>query len=80
MFAKFKSWFDSFVASFHDSEVLVWSRVQFLVGVVWAVLSQTDLSPVISDPKYLTYWLIANGVITEYLRRRRADDFHSEDK
>jgi hypothetical protein len=59
--------------SFHNSEVILWSRIQLFVGVVWTVLSQTDLAPLISDPRYLTYWLIANGVITEMLRRRGAD-------
>lgn len=75
--------FWKFYWSFHNSEVILWARIQFLVGTVWAVLSQTDMSPLITNPKYLTYWLIANGVITELLRRRHADfdrdDHHDHD-
>ena len=61
-----------FVQSFHDSEVIWWARIQMAVGAAWVALSQTDLSPLLSG-KYLTYWLILNGFITEYLRRRRAE-------
>lgn len=59
--------------SIHNSEVILWARLQFFVGVVWTVLSTTDMAPLISDPKYLTYWLVFNGVVTEMLRRRKAD-------
>ena len=57
--------------SFHDSEVIWWARIQVVVGALWLALSQTDLSTVLSG-KYLTYWLILNGFVTELLRRRRA--------
>ncbi len=60
--------------SFHNSEVIWWSRIQVAVGAVWLGLSQTDLSPIIHDPKILTYWLIFNGVVTELFRRNRAHD------
>ena len=73
MFSKFWAWYKPIHDSFHDSEVILWARIQVLVGSLWVVASQTDLAPVISNPKYLTYWLIANGVITEVLRRNRAD-------
>ena len=54
---------------FNRSEVIFWARFQVIIGAVWVGLSAVDLSPVLSS-KYLTYWLILNGVITEYLRRR----------
>ena len=54
---------------FWHSETILWARLQVLFGVVWVVLSATDLSPVL-DAKYMTYWLIVSGVITELLRRR----------
>jgi hypothetical protein len=41
-------------------------------------VSQSDLSPFISNPKFLSGWLIFNGFVTEYLRRRRAEDFHED--
>lgn len=56
---------------FWRSETILWARAQMLVGVVWTVLSATDLSPVL-DARWLTYWLIVNGVVTELLRRRGA--------
>lgn len=70
--------FWKFYWSFHNSEVIMWARIQLFVGVVWTVLSTTDLAPLISNPKYLTYWLILNGVVTEMLRRHKAD-FKSSD-
>ena len=61
--------FQSIKDWFRNSETILWARVQVLVGVIWAVLSTADLSPVLSG-KYMTYWLIFNGVVSEYLRRR----------
>jgi hypothetical protein len=54
---------------FWHSETILWARLQVLFGVVWTVLSVTDLSPLL-DAKYMTYWLIVSGVITELLRRK----------
>lgn len=54
---------------FKRSETLAWARLQVFVGIVWTTLSSADLAPVL-DAKYLTYWLIANGIISECLRRR----------
>ena len=59
--------------SFHSSEVIWWSRVQVAVGAIWLGFSQTDLSPIIRDPKWLTYWLIFNGIVTELFRRHRGE-------
>lgn len=67
------AWYKPIHDSFHDSEVILWSRVQMLAGAVWAAASVADLSPVISNPKYFAAWVIFNGVITEYLRKRNAD-------
>lgn len=63
------------------SEVVAWARIQVLVGAVWMALSASDLSPLL-DPKYLTYWLIFNGIITELLRRRGTEyrDGHLREK
>lgn len=60
-----------FHESFHDSEVILWARIQFIAGAAYAVLSTSDLSPVISNPKYLWGWMMFNSFVTEYLRRRR---------
>lgn len=62
MWDKIKAWFKR-------SEVIFFARLQVVTGAVWAVLQATDLSPVLQG-KYMTYWLICSGVITELCRRR----------
>jgi len=62
MWEKIKAWF-------LRSETIAWARLQIAIGAVWTALSMSDLSPVL-NPRWLTYWLIASGAITEYLRRR----------
>ena len=69
MWAQIKTWWEEFHASFHNSETIWWARTQLVVGAVWTVLITTDLSPAISG-KWLTYWLVFSGVVTELLRRR----------
>lgn len=61
---------------FRNSETILWARLQVLIGAVWVVLSTADLSPVLSG-KYLTYWLILNGVVSELLRRRGTETVNS---
>ena len=56
---------------FWRSETILFARLQLLGAAVWSVLSVTDLSPVL-DPRWLTYWLIFSGALTEYLRKRNA--------
>ncbi|HVW56008.1 MAG TPA: hypothetical protein VHC00_10030 [Rhizobiaceae bacterium] len=60
-------------AFFKDSEVIFWSRLQLVIGFAAGLLTYVDPSLVspIMDAKYLPYFLFANGVATEYLRRRR---------
>lgn len=71
------------VKFFHDSEIIFWARLQtiggtlLLVGdVVFEVVSHSDLSPFISNPKTLGAVVMANGIFTELLRRRRATDLN----
>ena len=56
-------------AWFYNSETILWARIQLFVGAIWAVLLSTDLSPLIQG-KWLTYWLIFSGLVTELLRRK----------
>lgn len=51
---------------FKDSETLVWARVQMLFGVIM----MTDLSPIL-PAKYLPWYVIISGVVTELSRRAR---------
>jgi hypothetical protein len=61
----------AFHRSFHSSVVIWFARFQVLAGAVWTVLIATDLSPVISNPKYVTAWLVFSGILTEMGRRAR---------
>jgi hypothetical protein len=65
MWTRIKNWF-------RNSETIFWSRLQVLVGSLWVALSASDLSPLL-NPKYMAIWLIFNGFITEYLRRRSTE-------
>jgi hypothetical protein len=60
---------------FGDSETIFWARAQMLLGILVEVVSTVDptlFAPVFGD--YFPYFLIANGLLTEYLRRRREED------
>lgn len=61
-------------ASFHDSEIIWWARIQVFFGSLYLVLQTVNLAPLIGDPKYVTYYMIANGLLSEWLRRRRTDE------
>ena len=73
MWSKIKAWFK-------DSETIFYARLQVAAGIALAVIP--TLNPVSWLDATLTptqRWVtalsaIANGVITEYLRRRRATD------
>lgn len=71
------------VKFFHDSEVIFYARVQSIGGVVllvgdvvFEIVAKSDLSPFISNPKTLASVVMANGILTELLRRRRATDLN----
>lgn len=69
-----------FIASFHNSEVIVFARVQMFLGIVAAVafpiaqvLFATDLTPLFSDPRAVVAWMFFSGLAQEFLRRHRED-------
>ena len=71
---------EKFVKSFHESEVIVFARLQVFLGVLAAValpiahvLFSIDLSPMFSDPRYLIAWLFVSGLAQEFLRKHRED-------
>lgn len=68
-----------FHSTFHDSETILWARFQVAVGSAWLALSSADLTPIIVNPKYIAYWTIFNGFITEMLRRSRAEFTGADD-
>lgn len=58
---------------FKDSETIFWARLQTTLGLVAGAVTYVDpavLQPIIPD-RYFPLLLVANGVFTEYLRRRR---------
>lgn len=59
--------------TFHDSETILWARIQMGLGAAWVALSGSDLSQIIHDPKIFGYWTIFNAFVTEMLRRSRED-------
>lgn len=68
------SWFESKTLNriknwFVHSETILWARLQVAAGIIWAVLSVTDMAPLLT-PKWLAIWGIVTGIIGEYLRRR----------
>jgi len=74
MWSRIKAWFG-------DSETIFWARLQVLGGAVAAaamgLLSDPGVHAAIQaavDPAYVPYYLIAFGLLTEMLRRRRATD------
>lgn len=68
-----KSFWSHLVGWFHDSETILWARLQAALGVVAAIVTYVDpavLEPIL-PPAWVPFLLVANGVFTEYLRRRR---------
>jgi hypothetical protein len=69
------------VRFFHDSEIIFYGRIQVFAGALalvvqvgFEVVSHTDLSVFIANPKVLAGVTMGNGFLVEYLRRRRATD------
>jgi hypothetical protein len=66
----------SFQKSFRSSSVIVIARFNVLIGSAFTVLltmspdTLGNLHPIFKDPRVATAWIIANGVLTEYGRRR----------
>lgn len=60
---------------FKDSETIFWARLQLLLGAAAAAVTYVDPSIIqpIVPPEWFPWLLVANGVFTEYLRRRRSD-------
>lgn len=73
--------FQTLRAWFHDSETIVFARLQVAIGTLGQVAIQVDWTPFLpNDPKWhlaaavLTAWLIVSGAGTEWARKRRATD------
>lgn len=59
---------------FKHSETIFWARLNALLGLAATVLTYVDpslIQPILTPANFAIY-IFANGVATEYLRRRRA--------
>lgn len=67
---------DNIKAFFKGSETIFWARLQMVLGAIAVALTYVDpslLQPIF-DPRWFPWFLAANGIATEYLRRRRDED------
>lgn len=73
-----KTWWNKAVQFFKDSEVIFFARLQMLIGALLVVATTMDWSPLLfaDNKKQITVFAVVfvQGLITEYLRRRRAED------
>jgi hypothetical protein len=64
-------------AFFSDSETIFWARIQAALGAVALILTYVEptvLAPIIPS-EWFPGFLVANGIATEFLRRRRDPAF-----
>lgn len=64
---------------FKNSETIAWARFQAALGAIANVLVFVDpnLVAAVIPPEYariIAVYMLLNGLATEYLRRRRAED------
>ncbi len=71
-----KAYYQRFHDSFHGSDTIVWARAQILLGAAYTALQGVDISAFVTDRHLLQYYIFANALITEMLRRRNATDLH----
>lgn len=71
---------DKIKSCFRHSLTILWARVVAVAGLALAlaqsVLADPNVDSAIQQalqPKYIPYWVIAIGVVTELARRRTAD-------
>ena len=67
-----KALWDKTKAFFKYSETIFWARLQATLGIVAMAVTYADpvlFKPVLGDK--FGWFLLANGLATEYLRRRR---------
>ena len=69
MIAAFRKWIK-------DSETIAWARLQVLVGLVLGVLTALDpnLIGAVLPEKWVPFWFLFSGIVTEVARRNRAKD------
>lgn len=69
MWAKLRNWF-------RDSETIFFARLQAFLGIVAGIVTYVQpevLAPII-PADWFPWFLVVNGLLTEWLRRRRDED------
>lgn len=81
MYETFKAGWESFYASFHGSDTIVWARVKSFLGMAFLALTQSgvDLSAFLSQKELVVWqiisgWLVMDGTFSEWARKRGATD------
>lgn len=79
MLPTIRKWWENTKAFFKNSETIFYARLQVISGFLLAVFSSVDWTSVtmnLNDAResvYIALGLIANGIVTEILRRRNAN-------
>ena len=70
---------DKFKASFKQSLTILWARIQVLAGLAAATVMALASDPTVTaalqsllQPKFIPYYVIGIGIVTEIARRRTA--------
>jgi hypothetical protein len=71
---------DTLKATFKHSVTILWARAVALGGILLAAVQALSADPAVNDavhavlqPKFIPYYVIAIGLITELARRRTAE-------
>lgn len=67
----------AFWSTMHGSETIIWARLQVALGSLYAGAQLFDVSQFDIDKKWVMAWIVGNGVLSEYLRRRKAE-YHDD--
>lgn len=68
----------AFWETFHGSATIIWARSQVLLGALYFGYTMIDPHDIGGlDPRYVQAWIVGNGVLAEYLRRRNAE-YHDD--
>lgn len=66
-----------FWSTFHGSGTIIWARAQVMLGVLYAGYTLIEPSSFDIPPHYVQMWVVGNGALAEYIRRRNAE-YHDD--
>lgn len=63
-----------FWSTMHGSGTIIWARSQVMLGVIYAGYTLIEPSSFTDvPPHYVAAWVAGNGMLAEYIRRRKAE-------